>query len=72
MFRNVKLRPSAGGCTACARDTEVRVSKFDCNAFTQYFDLKAGKILGSALPTGVSLLKNSVPFEILRALHYIH
>jgi hypothetical protein len=72
MFRNVKLRPSAGGCTACARDTEVRVAKFDSNAFAQGFDPEAGKGLDSALPTGVSPLKNSVPFESLKDRHHIH
>jgi hypothetical protein len=72
MFRNVKLRPSAGGCFACAHDTEVRVAKFDSNAFDQGFDPESGKVLSSALPTGVSPLKNSVPFESLKARHHIH
>jgi hypothetical protein len=71
MFRKVKLRSSAGGCTACARDNEVRVVKFDSNAFVQAFDPEAGKGLGSALPTGISPHKNSVPFESLKARHHL-
>jgi hypothetical protein len=67
-----KLRPSAGGSPACDRDTEVRVAEFDTNAFEQGFGPEAGNILGSALPNGASPLKNSVPFERLKALHLIH
>jgi hypothetical protein len=72
IFRNVKLRPSAGDLTACASDTEVRVAKFYSNPFTQGFDPEAGEGQGSALPTGVSPLKNSVPFESLKARHHMN